>query len=492
VDAITWVMSLSILLQLAAVAVALRQVLEVPSQRWAWGLITAAFGLMALRRIFTLGSHLERIPGGGASLGAELIALVISALLLAGVARLGPFFMQIARSEAQLRENQRAMSALMRNLPGMAYRCLNDPHWTMQLVSEGCLALTGYRPEDLIGNRVISYGELIVPEHRQQVYETIQRAIAADQPFQLVYRIRTAQGEEKWVWENGSAVRDERGNVIALEGFITDITERRQAEEILRKTRDELEKLVVERTAELDRSNRDLLQFAYSVSHDLQEPLRMMSAYLQALRAGLEDRLPPNERTLLELSLDACRRLQRMIQDLLTYSRAGTRGLHWQRLDATQLVQEAIQNVQAAIQQSGAQITLDPLPEITADATLLVELFQNLISNAVKFHAPDRPPKVHISCEEKEDQWVFAVQDNGIGIEPENLERIFLVFERLHPEEEYPGTGIGLAICKRIVERLGGRIWCQSKLGEGSTFYFTLPKRPAEAADPSENLTLQA
>jgi PAS domain S-box-containing protein len=491
VDAVTLVISLSILLQLAAVVVALRQVLELPSQRWAWGVITAAFGLMTLRRIFTLGSHWERIPGGGASLGAEIIALMISALLLVGVSQLGPFFIQMARSESQLRENQRAMAALMKNLPGMAYRCLNDPHWTMELVSDGCVALTGYRPEDLIGNRVISYAELIVPEHRQQVYENVQRAIAADQPFQLVYRIRTAQGEEKWVWEQGSAIRDDQGHVIALEGFIIDITERRQAEEILRKTRDELEKLVVERTAELDRSNRDLMQFAYSVSHDLQEPLRMMNAYLQALRANLEDRLQPNELTLLELSLDASRRLQRMIQDLLTYSRAGTRGLYWQRLDTTQVVQEAIQNVQGAIQQSGAQISLDPLPEVVADATLLVELFQNLISNAVKFHAPDRPPRVHISCKEQGDHWVFAVQDNGIGIEPENLERIFLIFERLHPEEEYPGTGIGLAICKRIVERLGGRIWCESKLGEGSTFYFTLPKRPAEAAEPSENLAQQ-
>ncbi len=487
-DVVTLVVIASILLQLGAVIVALRQMLELPNLRWAWGTITAAFGLMALRRILTLGAHLEGSAGAAVSLEVEILALLISALLLAGVAQLGPFLTQMAQSEAQLRESQRAMSALMKNLPGMAYRCLNDPHWTMEFVSEGCLSLTGYRPEDLIGNRVISYTEIIVPEYRQQVHESVQRAIAAEEPFQLIYRIRTAQGEEKWVWEKGSAVRDAQGRVIALEGFITDITERCQAEEILRKTHEELEKLVAERTAELQRSNRDLMQFAYSVSHDLQEPLRMMSAYLQALRGMLKDRLQETERSLLDLSLEATQRLQRMVNDLLAYSRAGTRGAHFEHVDANRVVQEALQNLQAAIEQAGAQITLEPLPKVTADATLLLELFQNLISNAVKFHSPDRPPKVRIWCEDKGQEWLFAVQDNGIGIEPENVERIFLIFERLHPEEEYPGTGIGLAICKRIAERHGGRIWCQSTPGEGSTFYFSLPKRPPEAPPPERPL----
>ncbi|MCS7305024.1 MAG: ATP-binding protein [Thermoguttaceae bacterium] len=487
-DAVTLVLLLSILLQLAAVGIALRQVLEWPKLRWAWGMVTAAFALMTLGRILILGSHLEQGPGAGVVLEVEIIGLFISLFLVVGVAQLGPVFTQITRSEAQLQESQRAMSALMKNLPGMAYRCLNDPHWTMEFVSEGCVALTGYRPEELIGNRVISYAELIVPEHRQQVLENVQRAIAADEPFQLVYRIRTAQGEEKWVWEKGSAVRDAQGKVIALEGFIADITERCQAEELLRKTQDELEKLVAQRTAELDRTNRDLMQFVYTVSHDLQEPLRMMSTYLQTLRGSLKDRLQPTERSLLDLSAEACQRLQRMIQDLLAYSRAGTRGIYFEPVDANQVVQEAIQNLQAAIDQTGAQITLDPLPEVTADATLLLELFQNLLSNAIKFHAKDRSPKVRIFCQQQDDEWLFGVQDNGIGIDPDAIERIFLIFERLHPEEEYPGTGIGLAICKRIVERHGGRIWCQSKPGEGSTFYFTLPKRMPDTARQRENV----
>lgn len=485
-DWTTVVILSSILVQLAAVVLALRQVLEVPKQRWAWGTITAAMGLMALRRILTLGVHLERLPGGGISWGIELIALAISFLLLLGVAQLGPFFTEIARSEANLRESQRAMSAMMKNLPGLAYRCQNDPQWTMEYVSEGCLALTGYRPEDLIGNRTISYAEVIVPEYRQQVYDDVQRAIAADQPFQLIYRIRTAHGEEKWVWEQGSAVRDARGRVVALEGFITDITQRRQAEEILRKSQEELERRIAERTAELHRSNRDLMQFAYSVSHDLQEPLRMMGAYLQALGGRLHDRLEPAEQSLLDLSLDACQRLQRMINDLLSYCRAGTRGANFERLDANRVVEEAVQNLQVAIENTGAQITRDELPEVVADATLLVELFQNLIGNAVKFHAEDRPPKVHIGCQENADEWVFAVRDNGIGVAPEDQERIFVIFERLHDERKYPGTGIGLAICQRIVERHGGRIWCQSTLGEGTTFYFTLPKRPSETDQPLE------
>jgi PAS domain S-box-containing protein len=374
VDLTTLVLIFSILVQLAAAVLSLRQVLEVPKQRWAWGMITGAMCLMALRRVLALGAHLEGIPGGEVSLEVELIALVISLLLLAGMAQLGPFFTEIARSEAELRESQRALFALMKNLPGMAYRCQNDPHWTMEYVSEGCLALTGYRPEDLIGNRTLSYVDLIVPEHRQQVYDNVQRAIAAAEPFQLIYQIRTAQGEEKWVWEQGAAVFDSQGRVLALEGFITDITQRRQAEEILRKAQDELEKRIAERTAELQRSNRDLMQFAYSVSHDLQEPLRMMAAYLQALEGNLQDRLQPTERSLLDLSLEACSRLQRMINDLLSYCQAGTRGSHFERLDANQVVGEAIQNLQAAIETTGAQITRDELPEVIADATLLLEL----------------------------------------------------------------------------------------------------------------------
>ncbi|HOM18600.1 MAG TPA: ATP-binding protein [Thermoguttaceae bacterium] len=479
-DWTTLVLLSSILVQLAAVVLALRQVLEVPKQRWPWGVITAAMGLMALRRVLTLGVHLEGIPGGRISWGIELIALVISILLLIGVARLGPFFTEIARSEADLRESQRALSALMKNLPGMAYRCQNDPQWTMEYVSDGCLALTGYRPEDLIGNRRLSYADVIVPEYRQQVYDNVQRAIAAGEPFQLIYRIRTAQGEEKWVWEQGAAVLDPQGKVIALEGFITDITERRQAEEILRKSQEELERRIAERTAELQRSNRDLMQFAYSVSHDLQEPLRMMGAYLQALGGRLRNRLEPSERSLLDLSLDACQRLQRMINDLLSHCRVGTRGANFERVDAKRVVEEAIQNLQAAIEETKAEITRDELPLVIADATLLLELFQNLIGNAVKFHAEGRPPKVHISCQENADEWVFAVRDNGIGIAPEDQERIFVIFERLHDEHRYPGTGIGLAICKRIVERHGGRIWCKSTPGEGTTFYFTVPKRPSE------------
>lgn len=477
----------SLLLQLATAALALRQVWKVPKQRWGWGLMAVAMGLMAVRRIVTLWAYLGDTQKAPVALGIEVLALAISALMFVGVAQLGPFFTQLAYSEVQLQESQRALSALMKNLPGMAYRCQNDPEWTMEYVSEGCLALTGYRPEDLIGNRTLSYREVIVPEHRQQVYENVQRAIAAGEPFQLIYRIRTAQGQEKWVWEQGSAVRDVQGRVVALEGFITDITERRQAEEILRKSQEELEKQIEKRTAELQRSNRDLMQFAYSVSHDLQEPLRMMAVYLQALEGKLQDRLEPTERSLLELSLDACRRLQRMINDLLAYSRVGTHGFYFEQVDTRRIVNEAIENLGAAIEESQAEITCDELPEVTADATLLLELFQNLIGNAVKFHAEARPPKVHISCQETEQEWIFSIRDNGIGIEPEAQERIFVIFERLHPEEKYPGTGIGLAICKRIVERHGGRIWCESTPGQGSTFYVALPKRPPDAVPMPEH-----
>lgn len=261
--------------------------------------------------------------------------------------------------------------------------------------------------------------------------------------------------------------------------FARDVTDRKQAEKALQKAHDELETRVAQRTAELARSNADLQQFAYSASHDLQEPLRMMGSYLLALQQQAGGKLDEQAQNFIQLSLSSAKRMQQLIDGLLAYAHVGTRGKEPETVAVGAVVDQVIADLGETIRHEGAEVTRDDLPMVTADPTLLAQLFQNLIGNAIKFHGRE-PPRVHVSAQPSGKEWVFSVRDNGIGIEPEYLSRIFEVFERLHPAEAYPGTGIGLAICKRVVQRHRGRIWCQSRPGEGSAFHFSIPQ---EAGD---------
>lgn len=236
-----------------------------------------------------------------------------------------------------------------------------------------------------------------------------------------------------------------------------------------------LEEKVKERTLELTRSNTELEQFAYVASHDLQEPLRMVSSYLQLLERRYKDKLDNDALEFINFAVDGASRMQRMINDLLTYSRVGTRGKPFEPTDTESVIKQAKDNLKVAIDESGAVITYDPLPTVMADSSQLLQLSQNLIGNSIKFKGTEAP-QINIAAAEKENEWLFSVRDNGIGIEPKDKEQIFEIFQRLHSREEYPGTGIGLAVCKKIVERHGGRIWVESEPGKGSTFYFTVKK----------------
>ena len=236
------------------------------------------------------------------------------------------------------------------------------------------------------------------------------------------------------------------------------------------------------RTAdELERSNRELEQFAYVASHDLQEPLRMVSSFVQLLARRYEGQLDADADEFVAYAVDGASRMRQLIEDLLAFSRVGTRAQPLEPTDVEAVVAEALANLAARIAESGAEITHDPLPTVLADRNQLVQVFQNLVSNAIRFRG-DASPRAHIWAEEREDEWEIAVRDNGIGLEPRHAERIFEIFKRLHTREEYPGTGIGLAICKKTIERHGGRIWVESQPGQGATFRFTLPK--AEGARP--------
>jgi len=225
---------------------------------------------------------------------------------------------------------------------------------------------------------------------------------------------------------------------------------------------------------ELERSNKELEQFAYVASHDLQEPLRMVSSYTELLGRRYSDKVDDKGRKFIKFAVDGAVRMQRLINDLLEFSRVSTRGKAMQPVDVNRVLGAVRANLSIAIKEADALVTNDAMPTIVADETQLVQLLQNLIGNAIKFRGGERP-LVHVSAQPGAAECVFAIRDNGIGIAPAYFERIFVIFQRLHGRGEYPGTGIGLAVCRRIVERHGGRIWVESAPGQGSTFYFALP-----------------
>ncbi|MFH0729843.1 MAG: ATP-binding protein [Pseudomonadota bacterium] len=227
---------------------------------------------------------------------------------------------------------------------------------------------------------------------------------------------------------------------------------------------------------EMKRSNDDLQQFAYIASHDLQEPLRMVSSFTQLLANRYNDALDEKAKQYIHYAVDGAQRMQQLIEDLLAYSRVTTRGEAIAFTKSQKAFDSAIENLRAAIAETGARITHDPLPTVQADATQLEQVFQNLIGNAIKFHG-DSPPQIHVSAAKNRDEWQFGVADNGIGIDSKYADKVFVLFQRLHSRGDYPGTGIGLSLCKRIIERHGGTIWFESQPGQGTIFYFTLREK---------------
>ncbi len=240
---------------------------------------------------------------------------------------------------------------------------------------------------------------------------------------------------------------------------------------------EELERRVQERTAELVQSNQDLEQFAYVASHDLQEPLRMVASYVQLLEMNYKDKLDDNARQFIAYAVEGAIRMQSLIKDLLAYARVSTQGRLPGPVDGETVLRQVLDNLKMDIEETHATITHDPLPTVTADQTQLIQVFQNLIGNALKFRKEDESPKIHVGAEHRSREWLFSVEDNGIGIEPQYHDRVFTLFQRLHPRQKFPGTGIGLTIVKRIIERHGGKIYIESNVGEGTTFYFTLPDK---------------
>jgi PAS domain S-box-containing protein len=304
-----------------------------------------------------------------------------------------------------------------------------------------------------------AFGEEFGSNLRQNYERSMQAAVSITYEEQLNFPTHSI-----WTLTTLVPLCNEQDQIYRIIGTATDITDRKQAELELQSQKQDLA-----------RSNAELQQFAYVASHDLQEPLRMITSYLELLERRYKGQLDEKADKFIAYAVDGATRMQILINDLLSYSRVGTTGKDWASVDCEKIVQNVLSNLHLSIAQSYAIITHDVLPKVHADSSQMTQLFQNLISNAIKFHG-EEIPQIHIGVESNHGNWLFSVQDNGIGMEVQYLERIFIIFQRLHSKTEYPGTGIGLAVCKKIVERHGGNLRVESQPGQGSTFYFTIPQ----------------
>ncbi len=313
----------------------------------------------------------------------------------------------------------------------------------------------GHPMADLLGEPYLSF---VHPDDREATIAEAQKLSERQDTIWFENRYRCRDGSYKWLLWRATAPAGSPQIYAAAR----DITDHKAANEALART-----------ASELKRSNAELDQFASVASHDLQEPLRMVTSYLGLLQRRCQGRLDEDGEKFIGFAVDGANRMRVLIEDLLAWSRVGTRVRPFVPTDCGAVLVSVLSNLKIAIEESGAQITHDPLPTVTADPVQIAQLLQNLIANAIKFRGSGLP-RIHISAEPAGRCWNFAVRDNGIGIDPKHFDRIFTIFQRLHSREEYPGTGIGLAVCKKIVERHGGTIEIESAPGAGSTFRFSI------------------
>lgn len=375
------------------------------------------------------------------------------------LARVIRYAIERKRAEEALRESEeRFRSAFDYAAIGMALVGA-DGHW-LEVNCDLC-GIVGYLEAELLG---MTFQDITHPDDLDVALSYFHQLLTGENHYyHLEQRYMHKHGYEVWVLLSASLVRNAQGQPLYVVAQIQDITRRKRVEEEL-----------AHRVMELARSNTELEQFAYVASHDLQEPLRMVASYTQLLARRYRGKLDADADEFIAYAVDGVMRMQQLINDLLAYARVGTRGKDFEPTDCETVLDDTLVDLWAALKESDAQVTRDSLPTVMADASQLRQVFQNLIGNAIKFHG-DQSLRIHVSAKRNGDEWVFSVSDNGIGIETQYAELIFVIFQRLHGKEQYHGTGIGLAICKKIVERHGGRIWVESQAGQGATFYFTIP-----------------
>ncbi|NUB90290.1 PAS domain S-box protein [Haloterrigena sp. SYSU A121-1] len=353
------------------------------------------------------------------------------------------------RAEEKLQKNKERFRALVTASSDVVYRMSPDWNEMHELTGKAFLADTDEPTSDWLD-------KYIHPDEQPRVTEAIDEAIQTKSTFELEHRVEQDDGSTGWTFSRAIPMLDEDDEIEEWIGMASDITERREYQR------------------KLEESNERLEQFAYAASHDLQEPLRMVTSYLQLLENRYADAFDEDGEEFLEYAVDGAERMREMIDALLEYSRIETRGDPFESVDLNGILEDVLADLQVQIAESGAEVTVEELPRLEGDVSQLRQLFQNLLDNAITYSG-DEQPRVHVDADRRGNEWLISVEDDGIGIEPDDQERVFTVFDRLHSREEYDGTGIGLALCQRIVERHGGVIWVDSEPGEGSTFSFTLP-----------------
>jgi PAS domain S-box-containing protein len=340
-----------------------------------------------------------------------------------------------------------------------------DRDGKVQTWNSGSEQVFGFKAEEIIGQQFSRFFPVQDVELHNEAQE-LELAVAKGKASGEGWRLRK-NGSRFWASYSTTPFYSKKGQLQGFANITRDVSERKQVEFELQTA-----------FAELSRSNLDLEQFAYVASHDLQEPLRAVAGCVQVLRRRYQGQLDERADELIAHTVDGVSRMQLLIDDLLSYSRVGSKGAAFKTVNCNDVLALALGNLEAAIAESGAVVTQDDLPEVYGDAVQLGQLLQNLIANAIKFKGTETP-RVHVSADRGKNSWNFRVQDNGIGMNPDYFERIFVIFQRLHTRTDYPGTGLGLAICKKIVDRHGGRIWVESVEGQGSNFCFTMPPKGA-------------
>jgi PAS domain S-box-containing protein len=361
--------------------------------------------------------------------------------------------------EKKLEESDKKFRKMLDEIYDGVYSCDAKGYFTY--VNPGCTKITEYSEDELIGKHFL---ELIVTESKNEALEFYKNQFV-NRISETIYafQITTKTGQKKWVEQTVSLLSD-KNLVLGFQCIVRDITERKKAE-------NELEA----KTANLKRSNEELEQFAYVTTHDLQEPLRTIANFVDLFDKKYRGKIDDEADDYVKYIVNATETMQELIKDLLDFSRIG-KNVTFQKTDCNKVVNSVLSELQLLIKETNARITVSELPIVNGNDSELKRLFQNLISNAIKFQRKDFPPEVTISCSEKDGKYLFECRDNGIGIDEQYYDRIFIIFQRLHNITEYQGTGIGLATCKKIVELHGGKIWVKSTVGKGSSFYFTIPK----------------
>ena len=337
---------------------------------------------------------------------------------------------------------------------------VTDPEGTIKIINNSALELLGYNQHELIGQKIsIIFPEEDIPPDESMIDLYIKKGSVS----KAEVRYKTKSGEIIPVSISSSVLKNINDEIEGVVFVAHDISDYKRAEKLAR-------------SAEaLERSNRELQEFAYVASHDLQEPLRMISSYVQLLKRRYGENLDSDANEFIDYAVDGAERMKILIQDLLAFSRVGTSGEEFKITSTKTILDEVLSNLELSIKEKNVKISHDPLPDLVVDKTQIMLLFQNLISNAIKF-CGDKPPEIHIEVIDNYNEWLFCFKDNGIGIDTKYADQIFVIFQRLHGMGEYPGTGIGLSISKRIVERHGEQIWVESEPGKGSSFKFTIPK----------------